>query len=55
LQLVNNSDAHSTSINRANTKVSKEEKEQAIMALDGILAGHEIDLDKDRQERILSK
>jgi len=55
LQLANNSDAHSTNINRANAKVSKEEKEQAIMALDGILAGHEIDLDKDRQERILSK
>jgi len=37
------------------TKVSREEKEQALLALDGILAGHEVDLDKERQERILSK
>ena len=36
------------------TRVTKAEKEQAFMALNGILAGHEVDLDKEREERILS-
>ncbi len=30
-------------------------KEKSLQALTGILAGHEIDLDKEREERILSK
>ena len=34
---------------------SKQEKKKAFIALDGILAGHEVDLDKEREERILSK
>jgi len=36
-------------------KTSKEEKINAFFALDGILAGQEVDLDKERDERILSK
>ena len=39
----------------ATVKTTKEEKEKLFMALSGILAGHEIDLDKEREERILSK
>ena len=35
-------------------KVSKDDKQQAFIALDGILAGHEVDLDSEREERILS-
>jgi addiction module RelB/DinJ family antitoxin len=31
------------------------EKERAFMALSGILAGHEVDLDKERAERIMAK
>ena len=39
----------------ANKKNStKLEKKNAFTALDGILAGHEVDLDKEREERILS-
>ena len=34
---------------------SQEEKKIAFAALDGILAGHDIDLDKMREERILAK
>ena len=34
---------------------AKSEKERAFHALNGILAGHEIDLDKEREERILGK
>ena len=34
---------------------TQEEKKQAFMALSGILAGHEVDLDKEREERILSR
>jgi DNA-damage-inducible protein J len=37
---------------KANTS---EEKKKAFVVLDGILAGHEVDLDGDRDERILSK
>ena len=36
-------------------KISQDEKEKAFIALDGILAGHDVDLDKERAERILSK
>jgi len=40
----------------ANTKkVSRKEKESAFMMLNGILAGHEVDLEQEREERILSK
>ena len=35
-------------------KIARDEKEKAFVALNGILAGHEIDLDKEREERILS-
>jgi len=35
-------------------KASREEKHQAFMALDGILAGHDVDLDEAREKRILS-
>jgi len=38
-----------------NQSISGEEKKKAFIALDGILAGHEVDLDKEREERILSK
>lgn len=36
-------------------KSSQEEKKTAFAALDGILAGHDVDLDTMREERILSK
>lgn len=36
-------------------KASLEEKEKSFLALNGILAGHEVDLDKEREERILAK
>ncbi|MCL1878911.1 MAG: type II toxin-antitoxin system RelB/DinJ family antitoxin [Defluviitaleaceae bacterium] len=39
----------------ATPKNSRAEKEDAFIALSGILAGHEVDLDKEREERILSK
>ena len=35
--------------------VSQEEKKQAFFALNGILAGHDVDLDTLREERILSR
>jgi len=38
-----------------NTRISREDKERSFQALGGILAGHEINLDKEREERILSK
>jgi len=34
-------------------KPSTDEKEQAFTALNGILAGYEVDLNKEREERIL--
>ena len=37
-----------------NTKNTRDEKEKAFMALSGVLAGHEVDLDIEREERILS-
>ena len=37
------------------TPKTREEKREAFMALKGILAGHDIDLDKMREERILGK
>ena len=37
----------------ANTSI--EEKKKAFDALDGILSGQDIDLDREREERILSK
>ena len=36
-------------------KTSRDEKEKAFSALNGILAGHEVDLDKERAERIQSR
>ena len=36
-------------------KVSRIEKEKSYKAVSGILAGYEIDLEKEREERILSK
>lgn len=41
--------------NSAASNASQEEKMQAFAALDGILAGHDVDLDKMREERILAK
>jgi len=38
-----------------NPQVSKEEKQKAFAALDGILAGHDVILEKEREERILAK
>ena len=39
----------------ATPKVSQNEKKRSFQALAGILAGHEVDLDKEREERILSR
>ena len=33
----------------------RKEKEDAFIALNGILAGHVVDLDKEREERIYKK
>jgi len=38
-----------------NTNILNSEKQKAFIALDGILAGHEVDLDNERDERILAK
>lgn len=46
---------HPNTTSSLGAKVSREEKERAFMALKGILAGHEVDLDKEREERILSR
>jgi DNA-damage-inducible protein J len=35
--------------------ITREEKEKSVKALAGLLAGYEVDLDKEREERILSK
>lgn len=40
--------------NIAVSRISKN-KENSLQALTGILAGHEIDLEKEREERILSE
>jgi len=40
---------------RPDTKSSRALKEQAFNALDGVLAGHEVDLEEERAERISSK
>ena len=37
------------------TKISQNERAKAFAALNGILAGHEVDLDNERAERILSR
>ena len=37
------------------TKVSRNEKEQAFNAINGILSGYNIDLDQEREERILAQ
>ncbi len=37
------------------TAAAGRNKEKSLQALTGILAGHEIDLDKEREERILSE
>ena len=36
-------------------KKSQEDKEMSFHALGGILAGHEVDLDKEREERIMAE
>jgi antitoxin component of RelBE/YafQ-DinJ toxin-antitoxin module len=33
--------------------IKREQKEKSVKALAGLLAGHEVDLDKEREERIL--
>jgi DNA-damage-inducible protein J len=35
--------------------VTKEQREKSSKSLAGLLAGYEVDLDKEREERILSK
>jgi addiction module RelB/DinJ family antitoxin len=40
-----------SAISRPNAKIAKE---RSIMAIKGVLAGYEIDLDKEREERIMS-
>ena len=35
--------------------ITMEQKEKSAKALAGLLAGYEVDLDKEREERILSK
>ena len=34
---------------------TREQKEKSVAALSGLLAGYDVDLDKEREERILSK
>ena len=34
---------------------TREQKEKSVMALSGLLKGHDVDLDKECEERILSK
>jgi len=36
------------------TRVTPEEKKEAFMALDGILTGYSVDLDTEREKRLLS-
>ena len=36
-------------------QVSRAQKERSFHALTGVLAGYEVDLDKEREERIMSK
>ena len=40
-------------VNRLNT--TREQKEKSVKALAGLLKGYDIDLDKEREERILSR
>jgi len=35
--------------------ITREQKEKSVKALSGLLAGYDVDLDKEREERILSK
>ena len=37
---------------QAKVKITREEKARSLQALTGILAGHEVDLDAEREERI---
>jgi addiction module RelB/DinJ family antitoxin len=46
---------HESAASIPKAKASRADKENAFVALNGILAGHEVDLDKEREERILSK
>jgi len=39
----------------AASKTIKADKEKSFAAIKGILSGHEIDWDKEREERILSE
>ena len=36
-------------------KVSRSEKERAFNAINGVLSGYSVDLDQEREERILAK
>jgi len=42
------------SLNQNTPTSTREQKEKSIMSLAGLLAGYEVDLDKEREERILS-
>jgi len=48
-------DEQSTERPLSNSEPSKREKWEAFIELQGCLAGHEIDLDREREERILSR
>jgi DNA-damage-inducible protein J len=42
-------------LNENTGKTAREQKETSFKALSGLLAGHEVDLDRERAERILSR
>jgi len=43
------------SLNANTPTITKKKKEKSARALSGLLAGYDINLDKEREERILSK
>ena len=53
LRGINNLVVESDTNSKSKRKATREEKRLACLALKGILAGHEVDLDKMREERIL--
>ena len=42
-------------LNAKTPNTTREQKEKSVMALSGLLSGYDVDLDKEREERILSK
>jgi DNA-damage-inducible protein J len=44
-----------TKLGSAGATITRREKEKSFNVLNGILAGYEIDLHKEREERVLSK